>query len=60
MAEVARPSDDTSELVKAYQRPYHPPIDAGSLLQALGCSTLVNVWPFRDTWEQDSPVKKVA
>jgi hypothetical protein len=48
MSDLLRPLADTSDLVTAYQSPYHPPVDARLLVEALGHSALVNVWPFCD------------
>lgn len=59
MADAARPNEDTTELVKAYQRPYHPPCSARDLLAALACGALKSSWPFRDD-VQIIPDKKAA
>jgi hypothetical protein len=47
VAQAERPDEETSELVKAYQRPYHPPCSASDLLEALRCGALKSSWPFR-------------
>lgn len=59
MDDALRPPGDVSDLVKAYQRPYQQPCDAGALLEALQHGALKNVWPFRDD-SDDAANEKAA
>lgn len=55
MEDFLRPPENSSELVKAYQRPYHQPCEAGALLAALEHDALRNVWPFYEELNEEQP-----